>query len=279
MRVSSRSALVAAALALGVGMVPAVRASAAGGPVNIVVLKEHGVGTATTAQPYLDKFMDIAAQQNGWGDHKGQYQTRRPAAEAWIQANQPHYGIFSLGAFLGLKGKYGLEPIGQVTVTQAGGQQYFLVSKTAKDMAGCKGKKLASDHAEDAAFVEKVIFDGNAKLGEFTLVPTTRPIQTLNTVINDEADCALIDDAQLAELAKIPGGGAVGQAWSSGKLPALVVVAFPAAPAAERSAFQGSLPQLCQGAGAQTCGQVGIQTLTSASAGTYAAVVSAYSRP
>ncbi len=279
MRVSSRSALVSVALALGVGLVPAAPASAAGDPVNIVVLKEHGVGTAATAQPYLDKFMDIAAQQNGWGDHKGQYQTRRPDAESWMQANKPHYGIFSLGAFLGLKGTYGLDPIGQVSVTQAGGQQYFLVSKNAADLAGCKGKTLASDHADDAPFIERVVFDGKARLGDFTLVATKRSTQTLKTVINGDAECALIDDAQMAELPKLAGGAAVKQVWSSASFPALVVVAFPAAPAAERSAFQASLPQLCQGGGASSCNQVGIQGLSSASASTFAGVIGAYARP
>ena len=279
MRVSSRSALVSVALALGVGLIPAARASAAGEPVNVVVLKEHGVGTPATAQPYLDKFMDIAAKENGWGGGAGKYQTQRAAAEAWIQGNKPHYGILSLGAFLGLKGTYGLEPIGQVAVTQAGGQQYFVVSKTAGDLAGCKGKKLVSDHIDDAPFIEKVVFDGKAKLSDFTLVPTKRSTQTSKTVINDEAECALIDDAQMAELPKLDGGAAVKQVWASAKLPALVVVAFPAAPGAEKSAFQGSLPRLCQGGGTQICNEVGIQSLTSAGASTYAAVVAAYARP
>ena len=39
--------------------------SEAGGDVKIFVLKEHGVGGATQAQPFVDKFVAIAAKKNG----------------------------------------------------------------------------------------------------------------------------------------------------------------------------------------------------------------------
>jgi hypothetical protein len=62
----------------------------------ILVVKEHGVGSPTMVQPYLDRFVAIAAEQNGWADAKGQYYNNRSAAEAFIQGHHPHYGIFSL---------------------------------------------------------------------------------------------------------------------------------------------------------------------------------------
>jgi hypothetical protein len=274
-RASPRFALLSAGLVVGLGLAAT---AVAGNSVGVLVLKEHGVGSAAQAQPFVDKLVAVTAKQNGWAEAKGQYQTKRDAADAWIQAEKPHYGILSLGAFLGMKGKYNLEPVGQVSVANAGGQQYFLISKSAGDLAGCKGKRLASDHADDAPFIEKVVSGGKFKLSDFTLVSTTRPLQTIKKVVGDEADCALIDDAQLAELPKIDGAAGIKQVWSSDKLPALVVVAFPEAPAAERKAFQGNLDKICQGEGAQACKEVGIQSLKSAGAADYAAVVTAYGK-
>ncbi|MEO7332030.1 MAG: hypothetical protein ABI193_25870 [Minicystis sp.] len=277
MRVLIRSLVVAAGLAALATASPT-PAHADGGSVGVLVLKEHGVGTAAQAQPYLDKFVAVAAKQNGWAAAKGSFQTTRTGADTFVQAEKPHYGIFSLAAFLGLQGKYTLEVIGQVSVARAGGQQYHLISKSAGDLAGCQGKTLASDHADDPKFIDKVVSGGKWKLGDFTLVATTRPLQTIKKVIADEAVCALIDDAQLAELSHVEGGAAVKSVWASDKLPPMVMAAFPSAPAAEKKAFQGSLSKLCEGEGKAACGEVGIQSLKSASASDYAAVLSAYGK-
>jgi hypothetical protein len=168
--------------------------------------------------------------------------------------------------------------VGQVSVSRAGGQQYHIVSKTASDLAGCKGKPLASDHADDPKFIEKVVAKGAFKLGDFTLVSTTRPLQTIKKVANGDAACALIDDAQLSELSRIDGAAGIKSVWSSDKLPPMVVVAFPSAPAAERTSFQASLGKLCNGEGKATCGEVGILSMKSASPQDYSAVVSAYEK-
>jgi hypothetical protein len=272
-----RSIVGATAVATAVGLLSAT-AAAGGGQVGILVLREHGVGSAAQAQPYIDKFVGIAARQNGWAGAKGEYHATRANAESFISAQKPQYGILSLGAFLGLKSKHNLEVIGQVNVSRAGGQQYHLISKTASDLAGCKGQALASDHADDAKFIEKVVAKGAFKLGDFKLVTTTRPLQTIKKVVNGDATCALIDDAQLAELSHIDGAAGVKSIWASDKLPPMVLVAFPAASAADRKAFQGTLGKLCEGEGKSTCGEVGILSLKSAGTQDYASVISAYDK-
>jgi hypothetical protein len=276
--VRSALRLTLAGLGLSVGLSLALPTASAGGSVGILVLKEHGVGSAAQAQPYVDKFVALAAKQAGWPDAKGQYTTSRSAAEAWIQGNKPHYGILSLGAFLGLKGKYGLEPIGQVQVARLGGSQYSLVSKTVGDLAGCKGKRLASDHADDPRFIDTVVAKGAFKLADFTLVATTRPLQTIKKVAGGEADCALIDDAQLEEMSHAEGAAGMKAVWSSDKLPPMVVVAFPDAPADERKQAQDTLAKVCDGDGKQTCAEVGLTSIKPASASDYAAVLGAYGK-
>jgi hypothetical protein len=242
----------------------------------ILVVKEHGIGSPTLVQPYLDRFVAIAAEQNGWADARGQYYNNRGAAEAFIQAHHPHYGIFSLPVFLALRAKYNLEVLGQVAVSLAGGRQYYLISKSAVDFAGCKGKTVVSDHTDDARFIERVVAGGRFTLADFTVVQTQRPLQTITTVINGEAACALIDDAQLAELPHLEGADGLRTVWKSAELPPMVVTAFPTAPEAERRRFQQHLANLCDKQGQSACAEVGIVSLKAARATAYTAVTTAY---
>lgn len=255
---------------------PIVSAQADAAVVWILVVKEHGVSSPTLVQPYLDRFVAIAAEQNDWTDAKGQYYNNRSAAEAFIQTRQPHYGIFSLPAFLALRAKYELEVLGQVAVSLAGGRQYSLISKSETDLAGCRRKTVASDHTDDARFIERVVAGGEFTLADFTVVQTQRPLQTVKKVINGEAVCVLIDDAQLAELPHLEGADGLRTVWKSAELPPMVMTAFPTAPEAERKRFQEHLANLCDNDGQSACAQVGIVSLKAAGAKDYAAVVAAY---
>jgi hypothetical protein len=246
--------------------------------VGVLVLKEHGVGSPTLAQPYVERFVGIAAQQNGWPGAQGQYFTSRASAEQFIAAHEPHYGILSLAAFLGLREKYRLDVIGRVVSSLVGGQRYFVVSRSASGLEECKGKRLASDHTDDPRFVERVIAGGAFELSEFTVIQNQRPLLSLKQILTGKADCALIDDAQLAELTHLEGGSDVKAVWKSRELPAMTLVAFPAAPAAERKKFQENLGRICAGDGQTACGEVGIRSLEVTRSQEYADLVSAYGK-
>ena len=253
-----------------------VTAQADSAVVWILVVKEHGVASPTSVQPYLDRFVAIAAERNGWGDAKGQYYNNRGAAEAFIQTHHPHYGIFSLPVFLALQAQYKLEVIGQVAVSLAGGRQYYLISKSAADLAECKGKVVASDHVDDARFIERVVAGRSFTLADFTVGRTQRPLQTIKKVINGEAACALVDDAQFAELPHLEGADGLHAVWQSDTLPPMVVSAFPAASADARQRFQENLAKLCEEEAQSTCAEVGIVSLKAATASAYTAVIAAY---
>jgi hypothetical protein len=280
-RCLSAAAIAFAALSFAVLwlVVSAAPLAADTGEITILVLKEHGVGSPTLAQPYVDRFTALVGQKNAWGSVRGQYFSSRSAARQFIAADHPQFGILSLGAFLALRGEYGLKVIGQVASTLAGGRQYFLVSKSVQDLAGCKGKTLASDHAGDPRFIDRVVARGAFRLADFKLLQNLRPLQSIYQVLNGEADCALIDDAQLAELKHLDTANEVGVVWRSAQLPPMAVVAFPNAPAASRKAFEASLHGLCQEEPAQTvCQEVGIQALDAVGPSDYAKVVSLYGR-
>ncbi len=272
-----RCAALLLAGALGV-MLAASTAHAEAGPIEILVLKEHGVGSPSLAQPYVDRFVALAAEDNGWSAAKGQYLSSRSAAETFIKNKSPHYGILSLAAFLALRESYPMEVLGRVASRLAGGEQYFIVSKTASDIKGCKGKKLASDHFADPRFVEKVVARQDFKLADFQLVKNRRPLQSLRQVLSGDADCALLDDAQLAELKHLQGGDGVKVVWKSKPLPPMAVVAFASAPIAERNAFKSNLSSVCEGDGNTACAEVGIHALAPARASDYAEVVALYGR-
>jgi hypothetical protein len=248
----------------------------ANGPVRVFVLREHGVSSATVAQPYLDKFMALAAAKNGWPGAQGSYLGSRAAASEFIRASDPHYAILSLEAYLALRGPHDLDVLGQVALSLPGGRRYSVISREAADLAGCRGKKLASDHAGDPRFVERVAAGGQFSLAEFELQPTRRPLQTIRVLLDGQAACALVDDAQIAELPKIPGTEGVRAVWTGSELPPMVVAAFPSAPAKEREVFRSNLAPLCAEEGKQICAEVGIVSLAPASDADYASAVTAY---
>jgi hypothetical protein len=255
-----------------------VQPSQAGDAVNILILKEHGVGSAAQAQPFVDKFVAHAQKKIGWASAKGTYHSDRKSAEAFIQSDKPRFGILSLNAYLALKTTQKLETIGQVVASRAGGQQYHLVSKTSGDVSVCKGQKVATDLSEEVRFVDKVASGGAFKLADFKVEATKRPLQGVKMVIRDEVKCALIDDAQFAELAKVDGGKDLKSVWKSAALPPLAVVAFPGATAADKSGFKSALASLCEGDGKAICGEIGVQALKPADESAYAQVLAAYGK-
>jgi hypothetical protein len=246
--------------------------------VKVLVLRENSVGSSAQAQPYLDRLLGVAAKINGWPAAEGKYLTRRKSAEAYVEKEKPDFGILSLGAFLAMKKSHRLTVIGQVSVVAGGGRQYFLVSKSATSLEQCKGKKLASDHIEDKRFIEAVVAAGAFRLADFQTVPTSRPVQTLKAVIRDQADCALIDDAQLSAAGSLEQGDSLRVAWKSRKLPGMPVVAFPTVAAGQAARFKRSLSGLCKGEGSEACKSVGIAELAEAPAGLYAPLEASYAR-
>ncbi len=270
-------ALAATSVAAALGLVGLGHARA-GQNVHILVFMENGVGSASQAQPFLDKLIEVAKKANGWDSADGKYVTKRSAAKEYISSSKPQYGILSLGAFLAMRNDNGLKVIGTAEVDTAGGRKYHIISKNAGDVAGCKGKTLASNHFGDKTFIDNVVADGAFKTGDFTLVETTRPVQTIKKVVSGDAECALIDNAQLDELGHLEGGSSIKTVWSSAKLPAPAVVAFSSAPDAERAKFKASLGSLCTGDGKSHCDKVGITSIREADESSYKSVIAKYGK-
>ena len=264
----------AATLLTALALTPA--AAGAGEQVNILILKEHGVGSSSSAQEYVDKLVGVVADQNGWSAAAGKYLSSRRLAASWIRENDPHFGILSLAAFLDLRGKHKLKVVGSAEVVGGGGRQYFIVSAGHSSLSGCKGKSLGTDHGDDTRFIDKVVAKGDFTLSDFEVEDTRRPMKTVKAAARGEVACALIDDAQKDSLRKVDGGDALQVVWSSRQLPPMAVVSFPAAPSGEVKAFKSKLSKVCTGDGASACKEVGLSSMSGASDSDYADVIEAY---
>jgi ABC-type phosphate/phosphonate transport system substrate-binding protein len=116
------------------------------------------------------------------------------------------------------------------------------------------------------------------ELADFELVKNQRPLQSMRQVLKGEVDCALVDDAQLAELQHLKGADSVKVVWKSKPLPPMAVVAFASAPIPERKAFKANLSSVCEGPENTACAEVGIHALAPARASDYSEVMKLYAR-
>lgn len=266
-----------AVLAVTVMLLAAPGLFAAGPEHHFVVLREYGTGTPGRAQPYLDQLLAVVAKENQWPKVSGRYFAERAAALDYVQKEKPDFGIFSLPAFLSLKTTLSLGVVGEVISPKAGGTQYFVVSKNAGALDACKNHPLATTFAADGKFVDRVVAHGAFKLADFTLVEAHRPLEPLKQVLRGEAECALIDDAQLEAARHIEQGSELKPVWKSAELPGMAVVTFPRADAAAVSSFKRTLPNLCASAH-EACTTVGIEKLKPAAEDRYRALLDAYAK-
>jgi hypothetical protein len=269
--------LAAAALLLPAAA-PVAQAAAVADPtaVGFVVVREAGSGSAAAAQSYLDSLLASVARTNGWESAAGKYFTKRTKAKAYIEEVKPSFGFLSFGAYLGLRKAYGLTPIAVADATAAGGAQYFVVSKNQVTLAGCKGQTLATNHARDGRFVDRVVSGEAFDLADFQVVETTRPVQTLKAVIDGEAECALVDDSQVLAMGQVDGGLLLHPLWSSTPLPAVIVVSFGTAPAEQVKRFTASIEAICEGDGKAVCDAAGLKAPRRVETAAFAAQQTAY---
>jgi hypothetical protein len=244
---------------------------------SFVVLREYGVGTPSRAQPYLDQLLAVVAKQTQWPKVSGRYFTERAPALDFVRQEKPEFGIFSLTALLSLKGSLSLNVIGEVQAPKAGGTQYYVVGKNVGALEACTGHRVATTFAADAKFIDRVVARGAFKLADFTLVEAHRPLEPLKQVLRGEADCALIDDAQLEASRHIEQGTELKPVWHSSELPGMAVVAFPRADAAAVATFKKTLGSLCADA-REACASVGIERIRPAGDDRYRAALDAYAK-
>ncbi|MCX4245827.1 hypothetical protein [Paraliomyxa miuraensis] len=245
-------------------------------PVSIAVISENGTGSTSAAQGYVDSLMEAIGRANDWSTVVGKYFTKRSKAKTFIKESKPSFGFLSFGAYLGLRKAQELQPLAVADATATGGAQYFVVSKEHFTLDECRGQALATNHTGDPRFIDAVVSGDAFDLSDFTVVETKRPVQTLKAVIDGEAACALVDDAQVVAMSKIDGGAMLHPVWGSEKLPAIVVVSFGSAAAKQVESFKGTIEAICEGNGKDVCDAAGLKAPRRVETDAFAAQQTAY---
>ena len=173
-----------------------------------------------------------------------------------------------------MRTKHDLKVLGKADIQSGGGHQFFVISKDELSLGGCKEKPLGTNHS-DTKFIDAVVSGDDFDLSDFEVKDTRRPVATLKAVIDGDAACALIDDAQLMELQHLEGGLEIHPVWSSKTLPPMVVAAFPSADDAQRKSFTKALDTVCAGEGKKACSDTSIE-LASAPADAFGEYEKAY---
>ena len=268
--------------AIAVGLFLVSGTSFAGG--RDFVAEHAGAGAnAQNAQPYIDQFLRISESMAGWpvNSAKGQWVDDEKGAEQAIAERKPGFAILDPEVYFELRKKNALEPIAEVKGKTFNKGHYSLVVKegTYKSLADLKGKKLISNHLSSTKYVSKVGFDGKLDVDkEFTVVKTAQPSKPIKAVARGEADAALLDDEQLAQMKELAPDLKV--IWTSPALPPTPVVAFTKnATPADRAAFAKSLLKLCQDAkGKPVCESMFIDTFAPVNKAAYTEATKRYDK-
>src|SRR5262249_23322511 len=128
-----------------------------------------------------------------------------------------------------------------------------------------KGKKLSSNHLASPKYISKVAFGGKidvekhfAQVSFSAPLKTAQPSKPIKSVAKGEADAALIDDEQLAQMKELAPDLKV--IWTSPPLPPTPVVAFTKnATPADKAAFAKALPKICEAKGKAVCDSMFIE--------------------
>lgn len=246
-----------------------------------VVVEHAGAGaTADNAQPYIDQFLRLVEGLAGWpaNSAKGQWTDDAAALDKAIAANKPGFAILDPETYFERRKKDSLEPIAIVKGKTFDHGHYSLVVKNAalKSVEDLKGKKVSSNHFGSLKYVSKVAFGGKIDVDkQFAIVKTVQPSKPLKAVERGEADAALIDDEQLAQMKEIAPDLKV--IWTSPALPPTPLVAFTKnSTAADRAAFAKALPKLCAGKGKQTCDSMFIDSFVPADKAVFTSAAARY---
>ena len=248
-------AVVGSALLVAVTMAsPPARA----GDKDFVIYAPGFGASASQAKPYLDKFAALIEQRLGWksGSANLAFLDDAKAVADYIDKQKPGYGLLPPSYFLELScRKVATTPLAAVvglsSASSSLGKWHVVVKDgTVKDLAGLKGKRLASNHLQDARFVSQVVFAGKVAVDkEFVLKPTNSPITPFKWVDRGEADAALVDDAQLAHMKTLPFGKSLVVVFSSEQLPPVPIVSFDkVSKPADRAALKKAITEMCASA-------------------------------
>jgi ABC-type phosphate/phosphonate transport system substrate-binding protein len=277
-----RTTILIAALLL-VGLTGAPRAEA--GSRDFLICIPGSPGSSASAQSYLTPFFRRVESLAGWsaGATTGSYQPSYSGCLSQIRSGRPGFAVMALGAYLEQRVAHRLQVIGQVEMFAGAGQRLYLVVKRGafKTVADLKGKRLTSNHLEEAKFLSRVMFAGKIDVTQhFVLRKVNATTKGMRDVARGRVDATIINDDELRTMKGRAFGKDLEIIHQSPPLPGAPLVAFRGnATAADLASLRRSIGGMCSGAeGRKLCLSAGIRAMRSATDATFAAMVRRFGR-
>ena len=240
-------------------------------------------GSTTGAQTYMAPFFRRIESLAGWPTNsiRGSFYPTYAGCLAKIRSGKPGFGVLSLGVYLEQRKHYKLRVLGKVNILYGAGKRLYLVVKKGKykSLAELQGKKLTSDHLEEATFLSKVMFGGKIDVKtHFRLRKVRSTVKGMRDVKRGRADATIINDEQLRILKRR--GYPLVIIHKSPPLPAAPLVAFGSwASRADIAKMKKAAGAMCSGArGRKLCRSTGIQSASRASNATFRRVVKKFGK-
>lgn len=268
-------------LAAGVAM-PAAHAkpSKASASTSFAVLYPFAGAQGDQAKGPMERLGAQIARKGGWARATGALYTRPAALVRALQdgARKPDALLLPLSSYLALRAsnpawKSTWKASHEVSLLSPQQGQFFLVTDDPKRRS-CDRARVATHHLDDSPFVTQVVAGKDKVLGKVDWVKQRRPIQVLKTLLRGQAECALIDQAQLTAAKQLPGGDALKVLWTSKKLPSMVVVLQK-----QTRGWGKVLRSLCRDASAPVCQEVGLQGFSKLSSSRVKSIEALYAAP
>ena len=139
-----------------------------------------------------------------------------------------------------------------------------------------KGKRVAGAVLHDPKFVTNILFGGELKASDVTLVNEPRPLSGLRAVNKGEADAAVVDRSVLANMASLPFASELAVIHTSSTLPLPVVVALPGG-VPYVAGFKAKMADICGSAQGKTvCEAALLESIQPATEADYKPLVCLY---
>lgn len=256
---------------------------ASAGPRDFAIHVTRMGGDTATAQPYIDKFLRWLEAEAHWpaGASKGALAIARKDAIAFVTATKPGLGILDPALYFELRKAQALTPILQVESKDLYSSKLHVVVKdpALKSLADLKGKRLWTLLGDSNTYLSKVVLDGKVDAATyFALKAIPTALKGVKGVMRAECDATLLDDDQLEQAKKLPGGADLRIVFTSPALPPIPVVVFGASlPAADKDAVVKSLTAMCGSPkGADICKELHFTRLVPVDAAAFAAAQKRY---
>ncbi len=189
-------------------------------------------GDEQIAKPYIEKFVAYIEQKMGWPKKtlQGRFLTRERDVLKAITEQKPSLAVLEPPLYFKLSQTIKMIPLAVLEGKDLVSKQVHLIvsNKRVKTIDDLKGKTLWTTFAESPLYLSRVVFKGKIDAQRyFTLHPVRQALKAVRAVLTGKADAAIIDNGQWTHAKKLKGGNSLRVIFTSDKLPALPVVAFP----------------------------------------------------